>query len=64
MLLPVAYVTEWTFIGLQNAWLLLFGIISSELSYISEYFQIPTFLVDEHCLKCHLSQYHEVLPLL
>ena len=30
--LPVAYVTEWTFIGLQNVWLLLYGDISSELS--------------------------------
>ena len=50
-LLPVAYVTELTFIDLQNIWLLLFGNISSELSYINNCFQIPIFLIDKHCSR-------------
>ena len=31
--------------------LLLYGNISSELSYINDYFQIPIFLIDEHCSR-------------
>ena len=38
MFLPVAYITEWTFIGFQNVWLFLDGVISTELSYINDYF--------------------------
>ena len=50
MFLPVAYVTERTFTGLWNNWLLLNGNISSELSYMNDYFQIPIFLIDETVL--------------
>ena len=38
-------------VDLWNIWLLLYGNISSELSYINDYFQIPTFLIDEHCSR-------------
>ena len=48
MFLPVAYVTEWTFIGLWNVWLILYGNISSELSYMNDYFHIPIFFIDKH----------------
>ena len=51
MFVPVAYVTEWTFKGLQNVWLLLYGNTSNELTYINDYFQIPTFLIDKHCSR-------------
>ena len=51
MFLPVAYITEWTFIGLHSVWLLLYGNISIELSYINYYFQIKTFLIDKNCSR-------------
>ena len=50
MFLPVAYVKERTFTGLWNNWLLLYGNISSELSYMNNYFHIPIFLIDETVL--------------
>ena len=59
---PTMYVTEWTFC-------LIFVEIFSKLSSINDYFQIPTFLINEHCsrqilgsLKTLLSQYHQVFP--
>ena len=32
----------------ENVWLILYRNISYELSYINDYFQIPTFLTYEH----------------
>ena len=43
-----AFITGWTFIGLQNFWLLLSVIISSKLSTINHYFKILTFFIDEY----------------
>ena len=36
---------------LKRLALLLYGNVSSELSYINDYFHIPTFLIDEHCFR-------------
>ena len=43
-----AFITGWTFIRLQNFWLLLSVIISSKLSTINHYFKILTFFIDEY----------------
>ena len=43
-----AFITGWTFIGLQKFWLLLSVIISSKLSTINHYFKILTFFIDEY----------------
>ena len=43
-----AFITGWTFIGLQNFWLLLSVIISSKLSTINHYFKVLTFFIDEY----------------
>ena len=63
--LPIANITGWTFTGLQTVGFL-FVNICSKLSTINEYFQTPTFSINEHCsrlsLKCHLPQYHQVIP--
>ena len=32
----------------EKVWLILYGNISYVLSYINDYFQIPTFLIYEH----------------
>ena len=37
---PIAYVTEWTSIGLQNVWFLLSVNISSKPCTINDYFKI------------------------
>ena len=62
---PIANITGWTFTGLQTVGFL-FVNICSKLSTINEYFQTPTFSINEHCsrlsLKCHLPQYHQVIP--
>ena len=37
---PIAYVTEWTFIGLYSVWLLFGKFLSSKLSSINNFFQM------------------------
>ena len=43
-----AFITGWTFMDLQNFWLLFSVIISSKLSTINHYFKILTFFIDEY----------------
>ena len=43
--------SEWTFVGFWNVWLLLYGTISSQISYMNDYSHIPIFFIDEHCSR-------------
>ena len=44
----LVFVTEWTFIGFSNVWLLLLVNTSSKFYTIKDYLRIPTFPFDEH----------------
>ena len=49
ILSPTTFVTEWTSIGLHlYIWLLPLGNISTKSSTIIHYYEISTFLIDEH----------------
>ena len=67
------HLSQWISTGnrlLKHVWLLLLGNISSKLSTIIDYFEIPTFIIDEQTqilvnplsFQCHLYQDNLVLP--